>query len=148
MVQCAYLFVLTAIFPIQHLVEMRVVVIKDPVFFASFLFDETTIQTLSQSNESLNQALEGDPIKVDDEEVEDRSSTSMPLGIKIRSKKKAGHRRSAPPISQIRDSVGSLVSMLLKTWCYSKFMFLLVGLSFWEPSGSGFGWWRHSVRGG
>ena len=96
---------------------MCAVVTKAFISSASFLFDETTIQTLSQSNESLNQALEGDPIKVDDEEVEDRSSTSMPLGIKIRTKKKAGHRRSAPPISQIRDSVGSLVSAALEAWC-------------------------------
>ena len=93
-------------------------VTNSTISFASFLFDETTIQTLSQSNESLNQALEGDPIKVDDEEVEDRSSTSMSLGVSIRSKKKAGHRRSAPPISQVRDSVGSLVSMVLEACCY------------------------------
>lgn len=101
---------------------MCAVVRKGSVSSASFLFDETTIQTLSQSNESLNQALEGDPIKVDDEEVENRSSTSMSMGISIRSKKKAGHRRSAPPISQVRDSVGSLVSTVLEAWSYGKFM--------------------------
>ena len=63
------------------------------------------IKTLSASSDSLNRAVEDDPINL---EYEERKVTGTE--VRLRDKRKVAHRRSAPPSSQrsLRDSVGSL----------------------------------------
>lgn len=81
-------------------------------FSYSFRFDETALKTLSASNDSLNRAVEDDPIHLGDEEAtstpcEDDPYTSE---VKLRDRRKVEHRKSAPPTHNrsMRDSVGSL----------------------------------------
>lgn len=73
-----------------------------------FKFDESAIRTLSASNDSLNRAVEDDPIRLGDED--DDEHLSREGKVKLRDKRKVAHRRSAPPTHNrsLRDSVGSL----------------------------------------
>ena len=77
----------------------------------SFRFDESTIRNLSGSNDSLNRAVEDDPIRFGDQEDTPTLRDEGLEGekIKFRDKRKVVHRRSAPPThNRSRDSVGSL----------------------------------------
>ena len=78
------------------------------ILFISFKFDESAIRTLSASNDSLNRAVEDDPIRLGDED--DDEHLSREGKVKLRDKRKVAHRRSAPPTHNrsLRDSVGSL----------------------------------------